>query len=71
MRNVIPIYSYILIRARYKTMNLLTDGIKHKLYSNFGEDNDYSINAPCLPINRQRVTDNITGLMRQQADGSK
>jgi hypothetical protein len=24
-----------------------------------------------LPINRQRVTDNVTGLMRQQADGSK
>jgi hypothetical protein len=43
---------------------------KHKLYSNFGEDNDYSINAPSFTNNGQRNHNRYRNrIMWQQADG--
>ena len=40
--------------------------------STFGEDNDYNINVPSYINNgNSTITDNITGLMWQQADGGE
>ena len=56
-----------------KTINLLPDtGQTGSYTSTFGEDNDYNINVPSYINNgNSTITDNITGLMWQQADGGE
>jgi hypothetical protein len=56
-----------------KTINLLPDtGQTGSYTSTFGEDNDYTINAPSYTNNGNgTITDNVTGLMWQQADGGE
>jgi hypothetical protein len=56
-----------------KTMNLLPDTGQIISYTTtFGEDNDYNINVPSYTNNGNgTITDNITGLMWQQADGGE
>ena len=56
-----------------KTINLLPDtGQTGSYTSTFGEDNDYNINVPSYTNNgNSTITDNITGLMWQQADGGE
>ena len=56
-----------------KTINLLPDtGQTGSYTSSFGEDNDYNINVPSYINNgNSTITDNITGLMWQQADGGE
>ncbi len=56
-----------------KTMNLLPDTGQSTSYTaTFGEDNDYNINVPSYTNNgNATITDNITGLMWQQADGGE
>ncbi len=56
-----------------KTMNLLPDTGQNTSYTTtFGEDNDYNINIPSYTNNNNgTITDNITGLMWQQADGGE
>jgi hypothetical protein len=56
-----------------KTMNLLPDTGQNTSYTTtFGEDNDYNINFPSYTNNGNgTITDNITGLMWQQADGGE
>ena len=56
-----------------KTINLLPDtGQTGSHTSTFGEDNDYNINVPSYTNNgNSTITDNITGLMWQQADGGE
>ena len=56
-----------------KTMLRLPDTGQNSSYTNtFGEDNDFNINIPFFIINGDgTVTDTITGLMWQQADGGE
>lgn len=56
-----------------KTMQLLPDTGQISSYTTtFGEDNDYAINTPSYTDNGDgTITDNITGLMWQQADGGE
>jgi Protein of unknown function (DUF1566)/Secretion system C-terminal sorting domain len=56
-----------------RTMNLLPDTGQTTSYTTtFGEDNDYNINVPSYTNNGTgTITDNITGLMWQQADGGE
>jgi hypothetical protein len=56
-----------------KTMNLLPDTGQTTSYTTtFGEDNDYNINTPSYTNNgNATITDNVTGLMWQQADGGE
>ncbi|WP_298221036.1 DUF1566 domain-containing protein [Flavobacterium sp.] len=56
-----------------KTINVLPDTGQTSSYtSTFGEDNDYNINAPSYTNNADgTITDNITGLQWQQADGGE
>lgn len=56
-----------------KSMLLLPDTGQTTSYTNtFGEDNDYTINAPSYTNNgNETVTDNVTGLQWQQADGGE
>ncbi|MBC7523306.1 MAG: DUF1566 domain-containing protein [Flavobacterium sp.] len=56
-----------------KTMNLIPDTGQNISYTTtFGEDNDYTINAPSYTNNNNgTITDNITGLMWQQVDGGE
>ncbi|WP_395061856.1 DUF1566 domain-containing protein [Flavobacterium sp.] len=56
-----------------KTMNLLPDSGQNISYtSTFGEDNDYTINAPSFTNNSNgTITDTVTGLMWQQVDGGE
>lgn len=56
-----------------KTINLLPDTGQTGSHTNtFGEDNDYNINVPSYTNNgNSTITDNITGLMWQQADGGE
>lgn len=56
-----------------KTMNLLPDTGQTTSYTaTFGEDNDYNINVPSYTNNgNATITDNVTGLMWQQADGGE
>lgn len=56
-----------------KTINLLPDTGQNICYTtNFGEDNDYLINVPSYTNNSNgTITDNVTGLMWQQADGGE
>jgi hypothetical protein len=70
MKNNTSIYNYILTRKALQNDEFVDRyGTKHKLYSNFGEDNDYIINAPSFTNNGNgTITDTVTGLMWQQAD---
>lgn len=56
-----------------KTMKRLPDTGQNTSYTaTFGEDNDYTINAPFFKNNGNgTVTDTITGLMWQQTDGGE
>lgn len=56
-----------------KTIQLLPDTGQTQSYSiTFGEDHDYSINTPSYTNNNNgTITDNVTGLMWQQADGGE
>lgn len=56
-----------------KTINLLPDTGQTVSYTTtFGEDNNYNINVPSLSNNGNgTITDNVTGLMWQQADGGE
>ena len=56
-----------------KSMLRLPDTGQTNSYTNtFGEDNDYNFNAPYFIVNGNgTVTDTITGLMWQQADGGE
>ncbi len=56
-----------------KTMNLLPDTGQNISYtSTFGEDNDYTINAPSFTNNSNgTITDTVTRLMWQQVDGGE
>ncbi len=56
-----------------KSINGLPDTGEISSYtSTFGEDNDYNFNVPSFTDNLNgTVTDNITGLMWQQADGGE
>ena len=56
-----------------KTINFLPDTGQTTSYTTtFGEDNDYSINPPSFTNNSNgTITDNVTGLMWQQADGGE
>jgi hypothetical protein len=56
-----------------KTINLLPDTGQTTSYTTtFGEDHDYSINTPSYSNNGNgTITDNVTGLMWQQADGGE
>lgn len=56
-----------------KTMNLLPDTGQNISYTTtFGEDNDYTINAPSFTNNSNgTITDTVTGLMWQQVDGGE
>jgi len=56
-----------------KTINLLPDtGQTGSFTTTSGEDNDYTINAPSYNNNGNgTITDNVTGLMWQQADGGE
>ena len=56
-----------------KTMNLVPDTGQITSYTaTFGEDNDYNINMPSYANNANgTITDNVTGLMWQQADGGE
>lgn len=55
------------------TIKKLPDTGQTRKYSlNMGEDADYTINPPSLTVNPNgTVTDNVTGLMWQQADGGE
>lgn len=55
------------------TIKKLPDtGQTRKYSSSMGEDADYSLNPPSLTVNpNSTVTDNVTGLMWQQADGGE
>ena len=56
-----------------KTINLLPDSGQNISYTTtFGEDNDYTINAPSYTNNSNgTITDTVTGLMWQQVDGGE
>ena len=56
-----------------KTMILLPDTGQTTSYTTtFGEDNDYNINVPSYTNNNNgTITDNVSGLMWQQADGGE
>lgn len=56
-----------------KTIQLLPDTGQTSSYTTtFGEDHDYSINAPSFTNNGNgTITDNVTGLMWQQVDGGE
>lgn len=56
-----------------RTMDRLPDtGQTSGFTATFGEDADYTINAPYLVVNGDgTVTDTVTGLMWQQADGGE
>lgn len=56
-----------------QTMLRIPDsGVTMSYTATFGEDNDYMINTPFFTINGNgTVTDTITGLMWQQADGGE
>ncbi|MEC4048265.1 DUF1566 domain-containing protein [Flavobacterium sp. SUN046] len=56
-----------------KTIQLLPDtGMTTSYTTTFGEDNDYTINAPSFTNNNDgTITDNVTGLMWQQVDGGE
>lgn len=58
-----------------KTIQLLPDtGQTQSFTTTFGEDHDYSINTPSYTNNNNNngtITDNVTGLMWQQADGGE
>jgi Protein of unknown function (DUF1566)/Secretion system C-terminal sorting domain len=56
-----------------KTINLLPDSGQNISYTTtFGEDNDYTINAPSFTNNSNgTITDTVTGLMWQQVDGGE
>jgi hypothetical protein len=63
----------LLAQSVSKTMKRLPDTGQISGYTNtFGEDNDYTINAPFFTVNGNgTVTDTITGLMWQQTDGGE
>ncbi len=67
------IYTFSFAQSVTKTMNLLPDTGQNISYTaTFGEDNDYLINVPAYTNNSNgTITDNITGLMWQQADGGE
>ena len=56
-----------------KTIQLLPDTGQTTSYTTlFGEDHDYLINMPVFTLNGDgTVTDTVTGLMWQQADGGE
>ena len=56
-----------------KSIRLLPDTGQTTSYTaTFGEDNDYTINAPSYTDNSNgTITDNVTGLMWQQVDGGE
>lgn len=55
-----------------KTIQKLPDTGQKTSYTNtFGEDNDYTINPPSFTLGKGIVTDNVTTLMWQQADGGE
>ena len=56
-----------------KSIRLLPDTGQTTSYTaTFGEDNDYTINAPSFTDNSNgTITDNVTGLMWQQVDGGE
>ena len=56
-----------------KSMLVFPDTGQNTSYTNsFGEDNDYTINTPSFTNNGNgTITDNVTGLMWQQADGGE
>jgi hypothetical protein len=63
----------LLAQSVTKTMKRMPDTGQTSSYTNtFGEDNDYSINAPYFIVHTDGiVTDTITGLMWQQTDGGE
>ncbi len=74
----ILIFSFVLFAAIeskaqvIKTMKQLPDtGQKTSYTDTFGEDNDYTINPPSFTLGKGIVTDNVTTLMWQQADGGE
>ena len=56
-----------------KTIQFLPDTGQTQSYTTtFGEDQDYLINTPSLTNNNNlTITDNVTGLMWQKADGGE
>jgi hypothetical protein len=59
--------------AQTKTMKRLPDTGQTQSFTNtFGEDSDYLLNSPFFIVNGDgTVTDTVTGLMWQQADGGE
>jgi Protein of unknown function (DUF1566)/Secretion system C-terminal sorting domain len=74
-KNILLVFAttFAFAQSVTKTMNLLPDTGQTSSYTTtFGEDNDYSINVPSFTNNANgTITDNITGLMWQQADGGE
>ncbi len=71
--SVILIPFYLYPQSVFKTMLRLPDtGQTIGYTTTFGEDADYTINAPYFTLNGDgTVTDTITGLMWQQTDGGE
>ena len=75
MKNLLVLFitTFSFAQSVTKTMNLLADTGQNTSYTaTFGEDNDYSINMPSFTSNANgTITDNVTGLMWQHADGGE